>query len=166
MSESKIYFQKYIELAPSSEVAISLEVSEEMAIETMSALSDEQWQTSYAPGKWTLAELFLHLIDTERIMSYRALRFSRGDQTPLPGFDENAIVTHSNANQRSGESIIEEFEAVRQSTKTLFENMSEEQELRSGRFSGYDAISVYEIGLIIAGHVVHHLGVVEERYLG
>lgn len=165
MSESKINFRGYIEQAPSSDVAVSLEVSEEMTIGLMSELTAEQWQTAYAPGKWTLAELFLHMIDTERIMSYRALRFSRGDQTALPGFDENAYVPMSDASNRSAESLLDEFIAVRQSTYLLFSNMSEEQMARTGSFSGYDPISVYEIGLIIAGHVVHHLGVVEERYL-
>ena len=165
MSESKIYFRGYIEQSTSSDVAVSLEVTEEMAVGVMSALTEDQWKMAYAPGKWTLAELFLHMIDTERIMAYRALRFSRGDQSALPGFDENEYVPLSDASNRSGESILDEFTAVRQSTYALFDNLSEEQMLRTGSFSGYDPISVYEIGLIIAGHVVHHLGVVEERYL-
>jgi hypothetical protein len=165
MSESKIYFRGYIEQSPSSDVAVSLEVTEEMAVGVMSALTEDQWKMAYAPGKWTLAELFLHMIDTERIMAYRALRFSRGDQSALPGFDENAYVPMSDASNRSGESLLDEFIAVRQSTYLLFSNMSEEQMTRTGSFSGYDPLSVYEIGLIIAGHVVHHLGVVEERYL-
>ncbi len=118
---------------------------------------------AYAEGKWTVAEVLLHLIDCERIFTYRALRIARGDKTPLPGFDENMYVPKSGASSRSAESLVEEYRAVRQSTLTFFQNLDAAALQRCGTANGLD-FSVEMIGTIIAGHEVHHIEVLKSRY--
>lgn len=118
----------------------------------------------YQSDKWSIKELLVHLMDAERIFAYRALRFSRGDRTGLPGFDEDEYVPHSGAAIRSAESILEEYRALRASTISFFENLTPEMMGRSGIANGQE-ISVRSLAYIIAGHEVHHLGVIRERYL-
>ena len=118
----------------------------------------------YAEGKWTIKDILLHMMDTERIFAYRALRISRGDKTPLPGFEENDYVPFAFANSRSLESLLEEYENVRKATISFFESLNEEQLLFIGTASN-TAISVRAVGFIITGHQNHHLKVIVERYL-
>lgn len=118
----------------------------------------------YADGKWTIKEIIQHIIDTERIFSYRALRISRNDKTPLPGFEENDYVLNTNANSRSIQDLLTEFSAVRHSNLYLFKSFSEEQLTRIGIASEHQ-ISVRAIGFLIIGHLKHHQKVFQERYL-
>lgn len=124
----------------------------------------EKLEYRYAEGKWTIKDIVLHMIDTERIFAYRALRISRGDKTPLPGFDENDYVPFAFANSRSIESLLTEYENVRKATISFFESLNEDQLLFMGTASNA-AISVRAIGFIITGHQNHHLNVITERYL-
>jgi hypothetical protein len=119
---------------------------------------------AYAPGKWTVKEVFGHLIDTERIMTYRALRIARADETPLAGFEENDYVTHAHYHERSMESITAEFEMLRKSNLFLFESFNDEELSRMGTASGKD-VSVRALLFIIAGHINHHISILTERYL-
>jgi hypothetical protein len=105
----------------------------------------------------------LHLIDCERIFTYRALRIARGDTTPLPGFDENQYVPNSHASSRTAESLLQEYLAVRRSTLSLFQNMDPSALQRCGTANGHP-FSVEMIGTIIAGHELHHLGVLKSKY--
>ena len=130
----------------------------------LQAVSEEDWNYAYAPGKWTLKELVQHIIDGERIFAYRALCIARGDQTSLPGFDENAYAAHSSANARSGASILEELHALDKSTQCLFGSFNDEQLAATGIANG-KPISVNAIGYILAGHVLHHTRIIRERYL-
>ncbi len=118
---------------------------------------------AYAVGKWTVAEVLLHLIDCERIFTYRALRIARGDTTPLPGFDENQYVPNSHASSRTAESLLQEYLAVRRSTLSLFQNMDPSALQRCGMANGHP-FSVEMIGTIIVGHELHHLGVLKSKY--
>lgn len=124
----------------------------------------EKLEYRYAEGKWTIKDIILHIIDTERIFAYRALRISRGDKTPLPGFEENDYVPFAFANSRSIDNLLVEYENVRKSTISFFENLNHEQLLFLGIASNTD-ISVRAIGFIITGHQNHHLKVIAERYL-
>lgn len=117
----------------------------------------------YAPGKWTVKDILQHVIDTERIMSYRALRFSRNDNTVLPGYEEDLFAANTIANKRTIEDLMEEFSLVRQSTELLFKNMSDEMILRSG-VAFKSEISALALGFVIVGHAMHHMGVIRERY--
>jgi hypothetical protein len=130
----------------------------------LESIPDEKWDFAYAQGKWTIKEVVLHIIDAERIFAYRALRFSRNDKTELAGFDEDFYVPNSGASVRSKESLIGEYVAVRNSTLQLFGSMTSEMMLRTG-VANANTISVRAIGLAIAGHEMHHMKVIEERYL-
>ena len=123
----------------------------------------DKLEYQYEIGKWTPKDILLHLIDAERIFTYRALRISRNDRTPLSGFDENEYVPFANANNRTMESLVEEYVAVRNATITLFDNLTEEQMLRVGIASN-STVSVRAIGSIIIGHELHHKSVLQERY--
>jgi uncharacterized damage-inducible protein DinB len=124
----------------------------------------DKFDFRYAEGKWTIKEIIQHLIDAEHVFSYRALRISRNDKTPLPGFNENDYVDNTNANARSIQGLLTEFSALRQSTLLLFKSFSEEQLKRMGIASNAD-VSVRAIGFIIIGHQKHHQKVFQERYL-
>ena len=119
---------------------------------------------AYAEGKWTLKQVLGHLIDDERIFVYRALCVARGDTRPLPGFDEKEYVAGASFEARSMESLIDEYRAVRRATIALFASMTDEQWLRRGIVNGY-AASVRGLAFHIAGHELHHLRTVRERYL-
>ena len=127
------------------------------------AMPEEKWNFAYAPAKWTVGELMMHLADSERIFAYRALRFARNDKTELPGFDENAYVPNLNSERRTGVSIIEEYKAVRNATIVMFDNFDEEMLLRTGVANGNE-FSVKLLGAVIAGHETHHLRILQERY--
>jgi hypothetical protein len=117
----------------------------------------------YAPGKWTVKEVIGHLIDDERIFSYRALCVARGDVRPLPGFEENDYVAATNFESRPLANLIAEYRAVRAATLTLFESLSAEEWLRRGNVNGYEA-SVRGMAFHMAGHELHHLRTLREKY--
>lgn len=119
---------------------------------------------AYAPGKWTLKDLLQHIVDTERIMSYRLLRIARKDETPLASFDENSYAEHANTAGRSFSSIKEEFLTVRKSTDLLLKSLQPEQLAHAGVASG-NRITANALAYIIFGHMLHHKSVIEERYL-
>lgn len=131
---------------------------------TFNKFSADQLNFAYAKDKWTLKQLLLHLIDTERIMSYRALRFARGDRTELSGFDENLYAMALSLNHRSKKSLIDELVLVRNCTKALYASMTDEESKREGIANGY-LMSVRNIGFVMVGHFIHHLNVVKDRYM-
>ena len=118
----------------------------------------------YAPDKWNIKEILVHIIDDERIYAYRALRIARNDKTPLPGFEQDDYVPFSRANERKLKDIFEEFEAVRKATISLFKNLDEPAFLRTG-IVNENKISVRAIAYHIAGHELHHTHIIKERYI-
>lgn len=118
----------------------------------------------YAEDKWTIQEVVQHIIDAERVFTYRALCIARGETNPLPSFDENSYAANSRAGKRNWEETIEEFRAVRQASEILFRSFDNEQLESSGIASG-NSIYVLGIGFIVVGHVTHHLDMIRERYL-
>lgn len=128
-----------------------------------SAASPEQQQLRYAPGKWSVREVFGHLIDGERVFGYRAFRIGRGDQTPLSGFDENEYVAASGYDQRDLASLANEFALVRAANLAVLRSLSEEDWRRIGTANGYP-VSVRALAFIMAGHVEHHVALLGERY--
>ncbi|MEO7174895.1 MAG: DinB family protein [Saprospiraceae bacterium] len=117
----------------------------------------------YAPGKWTVKDIVQHLVDTERIMSYRALRFARRDETPLSGFEENDYANNANTSGIELESLVAEFEMLRQSTIAMFNNFDDETLLQTGSCNNIQT-SVVALGFVIAGHQMHHINVLRSRY--
>lgn len=158
------HFEPYIEKVPDVDLASLLESQIEEFIQLLSGISEEQAKFRYAEGKWSLKEVLGHVADTERIMSYRLLRVARGDKTPLPGFEENLFVAHSKANSRSINDLLQDFAAVRIATLSLFRQLDDEAWTRVGSVSGHDC-SATALAYIIAGHAIHHIGIVQERYL-
>lgn len=158
------YFDRYINIVKENDLGKVLHHSlEEINLLRQPIVSEKQ-NFAYAEGKWTVKELVQHIIDTERIMTYRALRFARMDSTHLHSFDEDAIAAASGANARSLAGIIDELEAVRKSTIMLYNSFTTEMLLFEGTASG-KKINALAIGFVIAGHQTHHFNVLKERYL-
>jgi len=132
--------------------------------EFVTSLPVEKLTYRYAEGKWTIKEILAHLIDDERIYAYRALRFARNDQTELPGFEQDDYALESFANDRSLESLLNEFGTVRDSTIALFDSFDVRVMTRMGRASG-NVMSVRAAAYHIAGHELRHLNIIKERYL-
>lgn len=119
----------------------------------------------YAPGKWTIKEILVHLIDDERIFSYRALRYARNDATRLHGFEQDDYALYSKANDRSLDSIFAEYEVVRKATIQLFEHLPEDSLMRSGMAVGnINNRTVRALAYHIAGHELRHFNIIKERY--
>jgi len=117
----------------------------------------------YQPGKWTIKDIIQHVIDNERIMGYRALRFSRNDTTALPGYDQELLGANTNAAHRTVEELLLEFNQVRLATIALFRGMSNEMMLRSG-VAYKSEISALALGFVMIGHPIHHMRIIDERY--
>ena len=124
----------------------------------------DKYDYQYAPGKWTMKDILQHLIDSERIFAYRALRIARKDTTPLPGFDENEFANVANGHQRHLRDLLTELAIVREATLCLFKTFSDETLLLKG-VASENTISVRALGFIIIGHQNHHQRIFEERYL-
>ena len=125
---------------------------------------DHKADYAYAPGKWTIKEMAGHIIDTERILVYRLTAVIRGEQSPLPGFDEDAYVVQAHFADRSLLSFAEEFGLMRKSNLYLFRSINEEESNRTGIASGKE-ITAQRLILTIAGHLIHHINIINERYL-
>jgi uncharacterized damage-inducible protein DinB len=159
------FYANYINQVPKeNELLEELESTLHALINFVDKIPSDKFDYRYAEGKWTLKDILQHLIDTERIFVYRALRIARKDQTPLPGFDENRYVDFAYANQREVNDLMEEFKIVRQSTIHLFRTFTDEQLSFMGTASE-KPVSVRAIGFIICGHQKHHLNIFKERYL-
>jgi len=141
-----------------------LEVSVHDFIRFVQNIPMDKHDYRYAEGKWTIKDIIQHLIDTERIFSYRALRFARNDGTQLPGYDENHYAEVANGSKRKLQEMLTELALVRQSTIMMFKSFDSEDLLRIGTASGNIA-SVRALGYIIIGHQNHHIKVFKERYL-
>jgi enterochelin esterase-like enzyme/uncharacterized damage-inducible protein DinB len=132
--------------------------------EVFASLSEAQAEKPYAEGKWTLKEMLLHQIDSERVFAYRALRFARADGQNLPGFEQDDYVANSGANTRTVASLLAEYDATRTATLALFNTFTEEQLDRRGTANGGPA-TVRALLYIVPGHERHHLNIIRERYL-
>jgi uncharacterized damage-inducible protein DinB len=128
------------------------------------SLPEEKLQYHYAPGKWNIREILVHIIDMERIYGYRILRFARNDKTELPGFNHLDFLFYSGAGSRSLDNIFDEYEAVRRSTIALLNGLDDEALLRKGTVNKNPA-TVRALAYHIAGHELHHLDIIKERYL-
>lgn len=159
------YYALYVDqVATDRDLLTALRLGRDETISFFKALPEDRWNYAYDTGKWTPKEVLLHLIDTERIFSYRALRFARKDATDLPGFDQNEYVAPSGARQRSMDSLLKEYSSVRESSIALFENLSESMLAHRGLGSG-NVFSARALGFINAGHEIHHTRIITERYM-
>lgn len=163
-SEFSPYYAGYVARVPDGDVVETLRVQVGETMSVVRALSEELGAHRYAPGKWSIRQVLGHLADTERIMSYRALRVARGDATPMAGFDENTYVANARFDERTLESLADELAIVRHATLAMLEPLSDEELSRAGSANGAP-VTARAIAWIIAGHERHHLAIVRERYL-
>jgi hypothetical protein len=157
------YYERYISLVPDGDIIETLRAQFDKTTAYLSALSEEQGAFRYAPGKWSVKEALGHLIDTERIFAYRALRIARNDRTPIEGFEQDDYVRFGSFDACTLASLIAEFAAVRKSTELLFAHLADEAWARMG--VAYDhEVSVRALAYIAAGHELHHLAVLRAKY--
>ena len=130
----------------------------------ISEIPEDKEDYAYAEGKWTIKEIIGHIIDTERVLGYRAMRFARKDKTPLPGYDENWFVANANFQKQSLYSLGHEFAIVREANLALFKVWDEEALSQMGVANDLD-VSVRAILFMIAGHATHHINVIRTKYL-
>jgi len=163
-SEYPPYYQHYLDLvkAPNVIKALKDQVMDIQAV--ISEIPEDKEDYAYAEGKWTIKEVIGHIIDTERVLGYRAMRFARKDKTELPGFDENAFVANSNFNKRTLYELGHEFAIVREANLAMFKTFAEEEAAQMGKANGID-VSVRAIVFMIAGHAMHHMNVIRVKYL-
>ncbi len=158
------YYQRYIDLVKGDNPIKALE-NQIIAMQAfLSEIPEDKENYRYAEGKWSIKEIIGHLIDTERIFGYRALSFARKEKTPLPGFEENDYVAAANFEKRSFYNLVHEYNLVRESHLALFKSFDEQALSQVGNANGND-MSVRAIIFSIAGHELHHLQVIRERYL-
>jgi uncharacterized damage-inducible protein DinB len=159
------YTIKYISLLPDDKnVLFHLKNNSKAVKELILSLPKEKLLYRYAEDKWTIKEILVHIIDDERIYAYRALRVARYDNTELPGFEQDDFAKYSNANERCLDSIFEEYEAVRNSTIAMFNSFKDDALARKGISDG-KVMSVRAAAYHIAGHELHHLKIIKEKYL-
>ena len=158
------YYQKYTSLVSENDIrdAYARQPSELRA--ALDGTAEEKGTFAYADGKWTIKEVLSHLIDGERIFAYRMLRVSRGDETPIEGFEQDGYIENSNANNRTFTELLEEFELCRRANVLLLNNLDEAGLKRMGTASG-NPVSARALANISIGHVRHHLNILNERYL-
>lgn len=159
-----VYFYNYIKLVDASTIKEAIEKYSKTIVDFIEKINEDQSMYRYADDKWTIKEVLQHIIDTERIFAYRILAISRGEQTPLPGFDENEYAKASMADNRNWLSLTEEFKAVRKSTDLMLLSFNEEQLNKSGITNGSPNTSI-AIAFAVFGHVLHHIEILKERYL-
>ncbi len=157
------YYNYYISLSE-GDLAANLRKAHDTTQIILSRISDADAEKGYAPGKWTIKEIIQHLIDSERIFAYRALRFARADETPLMGFEQDDYVAMAYANKRSMQALMREFACVRDASIVLFESFDTEMLERIGTANKTEA-TVESIGRVIVGHEIHHMDVIKSKYL-
>jgi uncharacterized damage-inducible protein DinB len=157
-------FSKYVTLVAEGDIIQTLEQQIEDTLSLLRTIPADKANFRYAPDKWSVKELLGHLIDSERIFSYRALRFARNDQTPLPGYEQDDYVREGNFDSRDLADLAEEFATLRRATISLLRPLNETEWLRHGKANEND-VSVRALAYIIAGHELHHIGVLRSRYL-
>jgi len=157
------FYHNYINLVPDDDLTAALDKQSASLIRFFETVPPGKYDYRYAEDKWTIKEVLQHIIDAERVFSYRALRFARKDSTPLPGFDENLFASNAKASDRNWDKLMEELKVVRRSSELLFHSFDEEQ-LQSNGISSNSPNYVLAIGFIIVGHAIHHQKIIKERY--
>lgn len=157
-------YDGYISLIGDDDIIEVLKEQRKTSEKFLKTFTEKQGNYSYADGKWTVKEVLGHVIDTEKIMAYRALSFARGEKQSLPGFEQDDYVAESNFNKRSLADLINEFITIRESNIILFKSFNEEILIRRGTASESE-VTVLALIYIIAGHEKHHMKFLKERYV-
>lgn len=162
-SEYAPYYGRYVDLVVGADAlgALRRQLVETLAL--LATVSEERSNTAYEPGKWTVKEVLGHVIDSERVFGYRALRFSRGDATPIEGFEQDEYVRNSRLDSVPFDVLVDEYEHLRLSTVLMLERLDEVGWLCRG-VANENEVSVRAIAFILAGHELHHVGILRDRY--
>jgi uncharacterized damage-inducible protein DinB len=163
-SEYASYYGKYIALVPDRHIVETLETQRNETVALLSSLTEAQAGHRYAPGKWSLKQVLGHVSDSERIFAYRILRISRGDQTPIEGFEQDDYVRAGPFDRMPLGALLDEFQAVRTATLALIRPLDGEAWTRRG-IANKNEISVRALAYIIAGHELHHRNILRSHYL-
>ena len=158
------FFHGYISKVKEDDLMSALKGSTKGLFDLLRSIPPEKYDYRYADNKWTVKEVVQHMLDGERVFTYRALRFARKDDTPLPGFDENLFAQTAKADQRSWNELVEEFTALRKASEGMFASFDSDQ-LESSGIASEQPIYVLGLGFVVAGHVNHHCQIIKERYL-
>jgi uncharacterized damage-inducible protein DinB len=158
------YYGRYISLIPEGDFFLLLDKQFAETLGLLRHLTETQAETRYEPGKWSIKEVLGHVIDNERIMSYRALRLARGDTTPLPGYEQDDYVRAANFESRTLNDLLAEFQAVRAATESLFRSFDETAIGRRGTANNVP-VTVRALAYTIAGHERHHMNILQKKYL-
>jgi uncharacterized damage-inducible protein DinB len=160
------FYANYVALAEqnSGNILQTLAALQHSTFQNFSSITADKQDYAYADGKWTIKQLLSHMIDAERIFAYRVLCILRSDQTPLPGFDENTYVNNTDLNNRTLADLAAEFKVVREANLHLYNSITDKQSMFTGTASD-SRVSVRALLYIIAGHELHHLNILKERYL-
>jgi len=158
------YYQTYLDVLGDAELLELLERQMGNFPQFIKSIPQDLWHHRYQEDKWSVAEVLVHILDSERVFQYRALRFGRQDFTPLPGFDQDAYVPMSLAENRTKEDVIEEYLVIRKSSLALFSSLPEERLSWKGMASD-QPVSIGAIGFITCGHQKHHRNILRARYL-
>jgi uncharacterized damage-inducible protein DinB len=158
------YYDKYVSIVPEGDVVRTLSAQLDETLELVRSIPEERGGHRYGPDKWSIRELLSHVVDTERIFAYRALRIARGDETPLSGFEQDIYVPASGAEARTLASFADELEHVRRANILMFETLPAEAWERRGTASDYP-VTVRALAWILAGHERHHVNILRQRYI-
>jgi len=154
----------YINIVPDGNIFDILANNLKETSELLSDIPESKGDYRYAPGKWSLKEAIGHISDSERVMSYRLLRIARGDQTPLPGFDQDVFMAGIDFNAYSLADLIEDYISVRRATLTLLRGLPDAAWARMGTANG-NPVSARALAYMTAGHELHHLRIIKDKYL-
>jgi hypothetical protein len=157
------YYEKYVSLIPGGDIVGTLEAQRVQMAQLLAARSEREGNFRYAPGKWSVKEVIGHISDAERIFSYRLLRIARGDETPLPGFEQDGYIVTGGFGARTLADVAAEFAAVRMATMALVQSLPDEAWKRRGMASD-DPVTARALAYIIAGHEMHHRKILDEKY--
>ena len=164
ITEYDPYYERYVLLVPEDDIKGVLAMQLQELRGLFAGVPEQKGQFAYADGKWTIKQLLGHLIDGERMFAYRVLRISRGDETPIEGFEQDGYIENAHANRRTFAELIEEFELLRRANCIMFNNLNDGDWVRAGTASGV-GVSVRALAYIMAGHVRHHINILRARYL-
>ena len=162
--EYAAYYDRYISKVPEGDIVQQLRAQLSSTLALLESIPESRGDHRYADGKWTVKEVLAHVNDAERIFAYRALRIARGDTTPLPGFEQDDYVPASRADERTVHDLAEELGHIRRATLALFEHLDEEALSRRGTASNHP-VTPRALAYIIAGHELHHVQILREKYL-
>ena len=163
-SEYDPYYERYISLVADSDIIGVLGAQPTRLQDIFTAMPEENGEFRYAEGKWSIKELLGHVIDGERMFAYRTFRISRGDETPIEGFEQDGYIENAHSNDRSFADLLDEFSLLRRANMIFFKNLTDDAWLRVGTANKVK-VSVRALIYIMAGHIEHHFEILKDRYL-